>query len=449
MSPSSPSSIAASLDAPFVTVEPGGEADLFLQVLNSGSTVEEYRFAVVGPCAAWTTIEPESLTLYPEASGSVTIRLRPPRNSQVTAGQQALGVRVVQASGNAEAVVPEATVTVLPFAQITAELLPLGSHSAWRGRHKVAVDSLGNLPITVRTAARGGTEKARCAVEPDSLEIAPGAARLAKVKVRPTKRLWRGTPVTHPFQVVVTPDADPDWARQEPVVLDGSYEQQPILPRWLPRAIIAAVVVAAVLVGLWFSVLRPTVRSAAKEAVTPAVVESAMSNGGNRSGQNPENPGQSPGASNGGAGGGGGAAGPSSGAGAPAGEVGGPGLPTSARVQVRDAVGSGSSTRTAYQVPSGKTFGLTDIVVQNPQGDAGTVIIANQGGGLLTLALENFRDSDYHFVTPVEVSAGGKITIAVECRQVGKPVKLSPAPSQCSESLFLGGSLTAAEPTSD
>lgn len=108
-------------------------------------------------------------------------------------------------------------------------------------------------------------------------------------------------------------------------------------------------------------------------------------------------------------------------------------------------MGGSSTTRDAYTVPDSKTFALTDIVVQNPQSDAGTLTVSNQDGQILNLALENFRDSDYHFVTPIQVPAKSRVSISVSCREVGKPVK-APRPTQCSESLFLGGSLVADAP---
>ena len=115
-------------------------------------------------------------------------------------------------------------------------------------------------------------------------------------------------------------------------------------------------------------------------------------------------------------------------------------MPQSARVRVLDSVGGGARSGTAYTVKNGQSFGLTDIVVQNPQGDSGTLVVATPDGQILSLALEDFRASDYHFVTPVEVPAKGRITLSVDCREVGRPVK-APAPSQCAESLFVGGTV--------
>ncbi|TGA92967.1 hypothetical protein E4099_26990 [Streptomyces palmae] len=428
-----------------------------MQVLNSGTTVEEFRFEVVGPCAAWTTVEPPSLSLYPGASDTATIKLRPPRAPETVPGETPLGLRVIPTSDPSGTVVPERTVTLLPFIEVTAELVPRSSHSPWRGRHKVAVDSRGNTPITVLLTPQPGSERTKLTFDSTELSIPPGQTKLAALEIRPTQRLWRGTPIHHPFQVVVAPKPLEGQTPYEPVVLDGTYEQQAILPSWLPRALLALALLIGMLVGLWYSVLRPTVRSAAREAITPEAVQKAVDKGneekqgGGEGQQNPSSGGKDP--AGGGSGGSGGSSQGSGGADKPAGGSGGgsgktggtggtvgAGAPTSARGQVRDAVGGGATTETVLSVPKGKTFDLTDVVVQNPQGDAGTLTVATQDGQLLNLALENFRDSDYHFVTPVEVPSEGKVTLTVSCREVGRPVK-APTPSECSESLFLGGSL--------
>lgn len=66
-----------------MSVTPGGSATTTLTVRNDSDIVEAYRLEVVGECAAWTTVEPEGLSLYPGTSETVTIRLSPPRSPQV------------------------------------------------------------------------------------------------------------------------------------------------------------------------------------------------------------------------------------------------------------------------------------------------------------------------------------------------------------------------------
>ncbi|MFF5336419.1 hypothetical protein [Streptomyces sp. NPDC013181] len=443
-------SLTASLDASTVSAVPGEETAVPLQVRNSGTTVEEYRFEVVGACASWAAVEPAVLSLYPGDSGTVSLMLRPPRDSTVPAGETPFGVRVVPTGEPGGTVVPEGRVTVLPFTGTTAELVPRNSHGARAGRHQLAVDNRGNTPVTVRLGAQPGSERARVEFAAQELRVEPGRAEFAKLRVRPVKRMWRGTPVTHPFQVFAATEVAEGQDPVEPVLVDGAYEQEPLLPRWLPRALITAAVLVLALVGLWYALLRPAVKSAAREAITPEAVRSAAAADPSKT---PEQGG--PGGSGGGGGdsagtgsGGGGAkpsGRPSPSAAADGDAATEAATPTSAQVRVQDSLGGGPNAGTALTVPAGKVFQLTDIVVQNPQGDAGTLVVtAGRETRVLSLGLENFRDSDYHFVTPILVPAGGKVTMTIDCRKVGKPVGAQ-APARCAESMFLGGTMRDAD----
>ncbi|MET7644090.1 hypothetical protein ABZS83_10665 [Streptomyces sp. NPDC005426] len=441
-------SLTASLDASSVSAAPGEETAVPVTVRNSGATVEEYRFEVVGACAAWSSVEPAVLSLYPGDSRTVSLMLRPPRDATVPAGETPFGIRVVPTGEQGRTVVPEGRVTVLPFTGTTAELVPRSSHGSLRGRHQLAVDNRGNTPVTVRLGAQPGSELARVAFGVTELQVAPGHAEFGRLRVSPVKRMWRGTPVTHPFQVFAATQVAEGQEPVAPVLVDGSYQQEPLLPRWLPRALITAAVLLVALAGIWYALLRPAVKSAAREAVTPEAVRSAAAADTSKAPQ------QGDAAGTGADAGAGDAAGADSGGGAskptasPSAEAepstaadAGAAVPTSAQVRVRDAVGGGTNTGAALRVPKGHTFQLTDIVVQNPQGDAGTVVIsAGANTSVLSLGLENFRDSDYHFVTPILVPAGGRVTMTIDCRKVGKPVGAR-TPSRCSESLFLGGTM--------
>jgi hypothetical protein len=90
------------------------------------------------------------------------------------------------------------------------------------------------------------------------------------------------------------------------------------------------------------------------------------------------------------------------------------------------------------------TLDMTDLVLENPHGDFGTLTLSSNGQTLLQLGLENFRDIDYHFVSPIVVPAGKDVTMQVHCARVGKPVGSSP--TSCSTSVLLGGTQDVATP---
>ena len=60
----------------------------------------------------------------------------------------------------------------------------------------------------------------------------------------------------------------------------------------------------------------------------------------------------------------------------------------------------GAGTSQAFGNEFSNVFAVTDIVLQNPTGDIGSVQISRDARVLMTSALENFRDLDLHFVAP-------------------------------------------------
>ena len=77
-----------------VSVTPGGEAVCTVTIRNSSAVVDSYVVSVLGDAAAWATVTPASVSLFPGADGTAEIRFRPPRNSSLRAGPVDFGVRV-------------------------------------------------------------------------------------------------------------------------------------------------------------------------------------------------------------------------------------------------------------------------------------------------------------------------------------------------------------------
>ena len=99
-----------------------------------------------------------------------------------------------------------------------------------------------------------------------------------------------------------------------------------------------------------------------------------------------------------------------------------------------------TKTTGAPPTPAGKTLFLTDLVLENPQGDTGTITVrrgAGAGGVLFQIGLGNFRDLDYHFVAPLMFRPGGAsdLEIDVACTTPGGT---PPAPS-CDPAAVVSG----------
>jgi hypothetical protein len=428
-------STSATLDSSNVRMQAGEQVVIPLQIRNNGEIVEGYRIEVVGPPSAWSTVEPATVSLYPGSSTTATVSFHPPRTSGVSAGEMQFGVIVTPTEHPDEAVVPEGVVEVLPFLDTTAELLPRTSQGRRQGRHQVAVDNRGNVPVTTVMSATDPTGKVRFVVAPQALTVASGEAAFADVRVRPAKQIWRGAPVTHPFAVEVAPQESTS------VVLDGTYVQQPILPPWLGKALLALLALLIALALLWFLLLKPAVESAAEDAVSPEVEKAAAS-----AAEADKKAAAADGAA--------GQAEDSAGSAKESEEgvkdilkknnikVAGTPVPFSSRLAAKTADGD-DETR-SFTVPAKQTMAMTDIVLSNPQGDFGRVRVSVAGQELFDMALENFRDIDYHFVAPIRAAAGQQVEMVVNCREPGKPPAQTPPPTTCDTAMFFSGELTKA-----
>ena len=79
-------------------------------------------------------------------------------------------------------------------------------------------------------------------------------------------------------------------------------------------------------------------------------------------------------------------------------------------------------------MPVGKTMRLTDLVLENPQGDSGVVTIAVGGRTLLAPALENFREQDFHWASAILVAGQGEGHPHGLLRRPRHPARLRPGP---------------------
>ncbi|MER7466654.1 peptidoglycan-binding domain-containing protein [Streptomyces sp. NPDC097981] len=252
------------LDPAAVAVDPGGRATARLRVRNTGDTVEEYRLSIVGDPAGWCRVEPGTLRLYPDSEGSAEISFAPPRTPDALAGPTAYGVRVEPREHPELRDVLEGRVTVAPFTELRAELVPPSLVSRFRGRAAVAVDNLGNTPLTASLTARDESGRLTFDMRPGSVQVAPGRAAFADLEIRPQRVRWSGRPEVHRTTVLVHRSGE-----AAALELTGDFEQRAVLPGWLMVAGGLLATAGAALAVFWFG-FSPKVNSAAGEAKTEA-----------------------------------------------------------------------------------------------------------------------------------------------------------------------------------
>jgi hypothetical protein len=453
VTPSAPSSGAGApgLDIPAVTVVPGETAMTTVTVRNDSDIVEAYSLEVVGDCASWATVEPARVSLYPGTSETVTIRLQPPRSPEIRAGEVALGVRVLPAEHPESVRVLETTVTIEAFHELHTELAPRRRRGWLRGRYRLAVRNQGNTPVRVGFTPGQAGDELGFAFTPAERGLEPGESAEIGLRVRRGAPVWFGAPVVWPFTVdVAERTGDEEETPQDPTAvrppLDAEFVQIPVFPRWL--LIVLAALIALLLA--WFTLVRPAVRSAAEEAATeavqprptPAEGEAAQTpDAGRGGGAGTGAGGQETGAGAGtatGPGAGGTATGPGGSAEGAGGTI-GAGQQSSATIDLETS--TGRTEAGTYQVPRDSVFQVTDIVVANFQGDEGVLTISFGDRKITTIALETFRNQDYHWVTPIKIPENDTVTIEVTCEKPGTPANGRQARG-CHEVLNVSGVLS-------
>jgi hypothetical protein len=503
---------SASFDTSVVPVEPGGQVEVRLRVRNTGPVVDQFTFEPVGIAPAWVRVEPAQVRLFPETEEYVTVTMSPPRSADTPLGDLTFALRVISAEDPDGSVAEELTLQISPYAQRGGELTPKTSTGRTKGVHQLALDNHGNAAISPSVVCSDDDNLLTFEVEPPSIDVQPGTAEFVKITVKPRARFWRGQPKSLPFTVTIyengPPPADievPDGAPETteatgapappppppapgaagdddgPVVLDGMFVQQPMVPKWLWKVLLALLLLALLLWILWKTLLEPKVESTARDSVAELVdeevaaqVEEAVEPINERldeAGIPPAGGGDDGGGGGGGGGGdttttvagGGGDTTTSTTSPPPDTTITPPtttpgdtttttpsttappldqGGPVDFRLSLVDGPLGDAAVATQAVAP-GQRLELTDIIFQNPTGALGELRIQRNNDILFQLQLANFRDIDYHFVAPYVFDESQVVQAVLICIDPGQ---LLPAdPSNCSAAVSFSGFLVPAD----
>ena len=406
-----------------VEVEPGSTVTTQIVVRNTGSVVDEFFIEVIGEARAWTTASPATVSLFPGGEERITLTIAPARVSSQAAGDVDLAVKVSSKEDPNGSVVEEGIVTVGVFHEASVELVPRTVSGSRKASAELAVDNRGNERTTARLQAEDPDAALRITLDPADAIVEPGAANFSRVEIKPLKTFWRGPDRTISYTVVA------DTVGRPPIKVGGTFVQKAKLPRWLIRALLLLLLLLIALLVLWQGVLKPVVRSTARAAAEKQVdqaAEKAANDVAKALGATPGGGAPTTVAAGGGgaAGAGGGdpsattttlAGGGSSGGGASTGGDDGRGG-TSADHRIEVTAKAGATAAQSWDAaPGGTRFSLTDIVLQNPQGDTGLLRIKRGDDVLLETAVENFRDLDFHYVAAY-VFEGQALSVELDCR---------------------------------
>jgi hypothetical protein len=405
--------VYAELSTNEVVVAPGGEEQLRLLVRNLGDTTESFVVVPLGLCSGWTLIDPPNITLFAGEEQTLTITLRPPRSPGVAAGLTGLTLRVVPHGAPDETATVEAVVRVLAFSERRVTILQPVLRARRTAAYDVVVENLGNEQATCRLRLEDETGRLTGRCEPPSIGVEPGMNAAAQVKVRARRRRWRGGTTSLPFVVEATQEGKPRASAP------GTLLQTPVLTTQVVTRLAAGVVAVGVAAAAWAWVVHPALDDAAADAVDDRIAELvpadsvpgggptettvAVSDGGPTVTTLTTEPG------------------------------------TEVAFRLAPAAALGATATEEYTVPDGRRLEMTDVVLQNPQGDQGRAVLSRGGEVLLSWNLVNVIGDDVkQFVTPLTAGAGEVVSFTVTCSAVGDPTAAA-----CTPSVSISGRLVA------
>lgn len=412
---------------PRLAVRPGAEATAQITVTNTGRVVDSFQLEVLGPAGMWSVCEPSAVSLLPGQSAVAQVFFRPPLRGDVAAGPLGFGVHARSQEDPNGSVVAEGVLDVEAVPLVSAEISPRTGRARGhrRSKHQLAVDNRGNAPVLVALAGFDDQDAVDVTVDPPQVEVGAGSAAFVTVRARGVHRFWRGPSQTRPFVV----DARPEGA--EPIRLNASLVHEAAVPGWLPKALMGVTALAVAFALFWFGLFRPTIKNTATDAAQHAA-NAALSSAGVTPGG---------GGSGGGGGGGGSSTPPATPTPTPT-----PTKPTSKPTPKPSASLPAPApfaiqldrTSPDLEAAAKKSISVTDLVLQNPAADKGLLKITGGGKTLITTRLEDFRDYDLHFVTPITVAAGQKLSMTVTCANSGG--------KQCTPAVFVSGLVSTVQP---
>ena len=113
-------------------------------------------------------------------------------------------------------------------------------------------------------------------------------------------------------------------------------------------------------------------------------------------------------------------------------------------VSTRLAAATGSQSPTVV-LSKDATVRVTDLLLQNPQGDSGIVTLRNDKTVVYVSRLDNFRDLDLHLVAPIILQPGTSFSLEVSCEN-SKLTDPGAAARPCTPAVTLNGFARPAKP---
>ncbi len=214
-----------------IEVTPGGRADLQVELLNQGMTVDHFQVAVQKLPAEWVTISQDSIQLMPGANGALSATIQPPMDSTATAGPHPYRLVIRSSSDATESAAVDGQVMVQSFTRFSVDMRPKRLSNG--GVCRVLVRNQGNAETNFSVTGRDPGEAIQFDGQQGRLRLGPGQRGTTDLNLKAKERPFFGRSKNLPFEVLVGTQASD--RRQ----LAGQLDVKPVIPSWLLPLLIA------------------------------------------------------------------------------------------------------------------------------------------------------------------------------------------------------------------
>ena len=266
-------------------VMPGHTVRVKVNVRNVGSVVETYNISILGPANAWVQSVPNELSLFPGDEGSVTIMVRPPKTSTLTAGRYVVGVKATSQVRWTERTVAEFTVDVEPYHTFKSLFARSTMDMRRRAQTYVQITNDGNSSVEYNLSVIDPDGRLRVKCDKDNVTLKPGEPTWINVTVKSHLKFF-GRPRTGNLVSTVTPLRDTLLAEEitevKPSIQHATVIQKPLFHLRLGffgRIMILLAILALIgtfLFARWQENQKPAVTGA---PAPPVAVKAAMDGG--------------------------------------------------------------------------------------------------------------------------------------------------------------------------
>ncbi len=374
-----------------VDVTPGTTAVLQLTIVNLADATDSFVLTPIGMAAGWTTLRPANVTLFGGTQQVVEVEVAPPMLPSTTAGPTALSIRVVSNRDPDADTSAETTLVVGESFDRRLDVLTPALRGMRTATYDMMVENRGNTLASCRMHLVDPTGRLEGEFDPPAAGVEPGASTLVRMKVRTHGLQWQRHPRTIPFRIEADQPGSPTASAP------ATFVQSPVIAENLLGRLVAAGAALVVLGIAWVALVKPAIDDAAQRAVDKAVPTQSTTDG-SVDVSNPQDTTATTVANGGGALDG-----------------------TIANIPLPVSVPQGQTGTNAYTVPSGKTLRITDIIVQDPEKNQGTLVLSKGTTTLFTYSLTNMFgvDVDQPLRTPLELQSGEQLVVTVTCTGVG------------------------------